>query len=69
MIQIKKEYNNGYIDVLEIYNDEPFKLQDKQGILWNATEEEPITIDKRKLDEFVVTDIPVDEVEEVQDVN
>lgn len=59
MIQIKKEYNNGLDDVIEIYSE--FKLfETSTKNIWNATEENPITIPKKRLKEFLETTEPVE---------
>ena len=59
-MKIKKEYSNGLFDVLEIY-DEKFKILEKtNGVLWNATEENPITIAKSRQGDYVVSDVELD---------
>lgn len=59
MIQIKKEYHNGIDDVIEIYSE--FKLfETPTKDVWNATEENPITIPKKRLKEFLETTEPVE---------
>ena len=64
-MEIKKEYSNGLFPVLQIY-DKEFKILEKtNGVLWNATEENPITIAKSRLGAYVVSDVELDvEVEE-----
>ena len=63
-MKIKKEYSNGLFDVLEIY-DEKFKILEKtNGVLWNATEENPITIAKSRQDDYVVSDVELEEEKE-----
>ena len=63
-MEVKKEYSNGLFDVLEIY-DEKFKILEKtNGVLWNATEENPITIAKSRQDDYVVSDVALEEEKE-----
>lgn len=60
-IQIKKEYNNGLFIVQEIYDDAGFKiLETTTNMLWNNSEEEPITIAKSRRGDYVETTEPVD---------
>lgn len=58
MIQIKKEYNNGGIDVVEIYSIGKKIFEISKNIVWDATEENPITIPKNRLPDFMEIDIP-----------
>lgn len=66
MIKIKREFNNGLFDCMEIYSDnykirEELMLVDDDGnqhhniILWNATEDSPICIAKSRLSEYSVS--------------
>lgn len=64
MIEIKFDGGNSY----DIYSTE-FKILEKQnGILWNATEEEPISVDKARYanGDYIESDTPLDVVEEVE---
>lgn len=59
-MKIKKEYSNGLFPVLQIY-DKEFKILEKtNGIFWNATEENPITIAKSRQGDYVVSDTELD---------
>ena len=52
MIQIKNEYNNGECDVIEIYSDDHLLFDTKNGEMWDATIDVPISIPKGRLKNF-----------------
>lgn len=64
MYLIKREFNNGVFDCLEIYHDTNKILETTNGILWNATEKEPICIAKSRANDYVVSDELLDVQEE-----
>lgn len=53
MINIKKEFNNGLFDCLEIYSDTYKILEKTNNHLWNATYENPITIAKHRISDYI----------------
>lgn len=55
MYLIKKQFNNGVFECLEIYHKEYKILETPNGILWNATEESPICIAKSRANDYVVS--------------
>ena len=64
-IQVKREYNNGLFDVQEIYDDAGFKiLETTTNMLWNNSEEEPITIAKSRRSDYVESEEPYEPVED-----
>lgn len=66
MIQIKREFNNGVFDCLEIYDNDFKILETTNNQLWNTNEENPITIKKDRLNDYVASNI---NAEEIKDVN
>ena len=56
MYLIKREFNNGIFDCLEIYHNEYKILETTNNTLWNATEENPICIAKSRANDYVVND-------------
>lgn len=64
MINIKNEFNNGLFDCLEIYSDTYKILETTNNHLWNATYDNPITIAKHRLDEYVESNVVLEIVEE-----
>ena len=70
MINIKNEFNNGIFDCLEIYSDSYKILETTNNHLWNATEENPITIAKHRLSDYVESNEILEiEVEEQNNAN
>lgn len=63
MYLIKREFNNGVFDCLEIYHNTNKILETTNNILWNATEESPICIAKSRAEDYVVSDVLLDEEE------
>lgn len=62
-MQIKKEFNNGMFDCMEIYHS-MYKLREKTNrTLWNATNENPIRIAKVRLTDYEVSDVLLDREE------
>ena len=60
MIQIKREFNNGIFDCLEIYDNE-FKILEKtNGFLWNTNERHIIVVVKSRLTDYEESTTPVD---------
>lgn len=61
--QIKSQYFNGRDTVVEIYHTEFKILETKSNTLWNATEDEPITVtfERYKNDDYIVSDIRLDD--------
>lgn len=66
MIQIKREFNNGVFDCLEIYDNEFKILETTNNQFWNTDENHPITIKKDRLNDYVASNI---NAEEIKDVN
>ena len=64
MYLIKRQFNNGVFECLEIYHNEYKILEKTNGILWNATEKEPICIAKSRANDYVVSDELLDVEEE-----
>lgn len=64
MINIKNEFNNGIFECLEIYSEQYKILEITNGNLWNATFDNPITIAKHRLNEYVESNIVLEIVEE-----
>lgn len=59
MIQIKFEDETS----LDIYDTEHKILEKTNGLLWNATEEEPISVDKKRYynGDYVESNVPIEE--------
>ena len=66
MIQIKREFNNGVFDCLEIYDNEFKILETTNNQFWNTDENHPIVIKKDRLNDYVASNI---NAEEIKDVN
>lgn len=66
MYLIKREFNNGVFDCLEIYHNTNKILETTNNTLWNATEEEPICIAKSRMNDYVVSDELLDVEEETE---
>lgn len=66
MYKIKREFNNGLFDCLEIYHDTNNILEKTNKVLWNATEENPICIAKSRANDYVISDVLLD-VEEAKE--
>lgn len=64
MLKIKREFNNGVFDCLEIYHDTNKILETTNNTFWNATEENPICIAKSRASDYVVSDELIDVQEE-----
>lgn len=62
MIQIKREFNNGVFDCLEIYDNDFKILETTNNQLWNTNEENPITIKKDRYDDYIVSDVKSEEI-------
>lgn len=63
MYLIKREFNNGVFDCLEIYHDTNKILETTNNTLWNATEENPICIAKSRMNDYILSDEILDEEE------
>ena len=55
MYKIKREFNNGLFDCLEIYHDSYKILETTNNTLWNATEESPICIAKSRENKYILS--------------
>lgn len=66
MIQIKREFNNGVFDCLEIYDNEFKILETTNNQFWNTDENHPIIIKKDRLNDYIASNI---NAEEIKDVN
>lgn len=66
MYLIKREFNNGVFNCLEIYHDTNKILETTNNILWNATEKEPICIAKSRMNDYVISDELLDVEEETE---
>lgn len=62
MIQIKREFNNGVFDCLEIYDNEFKILETTNNQLWNTNEENPVTIKKDRYNDYIVSDVKSEEI-------
>lgn len=64
MVQIKFEDETS----LDIYDTEYKILEKTNGLLWNATKEQPISVDKKRYNngDYVLSEEPLDVVEEVE---
>ena len=60
MYLIKREFNNGVFDCLEIYHNEYKILETPNGTLWNATEEHPICIAKSRAADYIDSNITLE---------
>lgn len=56
MYKIKREFNNGIFECLEIYHDTTKILEKTNNVLWNATEDNPICIAKSRANDYVISD-------------
>lgn len=66
MYNIKREFNNGLFDCLEIYHDTNKILEKTNNVLWNATEVNPICIAKSRANDYIISDVLLD-VEEAKE--
>lgn len=62
MIQIKREFNNGVFDCLEIYDNDFKILETTNNQLWNTNEENPVTIKKDRYNDYIVSDVKSEEI-------
>lgn len=62
-ILIKKEFNNGLFQCLEIYHETNKILETTNEQLWNATFDNPICIAKSRFDDYVVSEELLDSEE------
>ena len=70
MYKIKREFNNGLFDCLEIYHDSYKILETTNNTLWNATEESPICIAKSRENKYILSNELLDkEVNESNNIN
>lgn len=60
MINIKKEYNNGTEVVVEVYADTGKIFEKSINLIWDATEEMPITAPKARINVFTEIDPPLE---------
>lgn len=60
MIQIKREFIKGNIELLEIYDNE-FKILEKpNNTLWNTDERHTIIITKSRIKDYIESTIPAE---------
>ena len=70
MYKIKREFNNGLFDCLEIYHDSYKILETTNNTLWNATEESPICIAKSRENKYILSNELLDkEVNESNNID
>lgn len=69
MYKIKREFNNGLFDCLEIYHDTYKILETTNNTLWNATEENPICIAKSRMNDYILSDELLDKEEIILEEN
>lgn len=69
MIEVKREFNNGLFDCLEIYDNEHKIYEKKIDHYWNTDENHPISIAKSRRDDYVESDIPVEVMNDEELVN
>lgn len=70
MYKIKREFNNGLFDCLEIYHDRYKILETTNNTLWNATEESPICIAKSRANKYILSNELLDkEVNESNNID
>ena len=67
MYLIKREFNNGLFDCLEIYHDTYKILETTNNTLWNATEENPICIAKSRMNDYILSDELLDKEEIIEE--
>lgn len=67
MYKIKREFNNGLFDCLEIYHDTYKILETTNNTLWNATEENPICIAKSRMNDYILSDELLDKEEIIEE--
>ena len=62
MIQIKKEFTKGNIELLEIY-DNDFKILEKtNNTLWNTDENHTIIIVKNRIKDYIESTIKAEKI-------
>jgi hypothetical protein len=68
---IKKEFNNGLFDCLEIYHPTNKILEITNNTLWNATEDNAICIAKSRANDYIVSNelLEIEILEEIVDNN
>lgn len=64
MYLIKRQFNNGVFDCLEIYHNEYKILEKTNGTLWNTDIDHPITIAKSRRDDYVVSNKAIEPFDE-----
>ena len=70
MYKIKRKFNNGLFDCLEIYHDSYKILETTNNTLWNATEESPICIAKSRENKYILSNELLDkEVNESNNID
>lgn len=67
MYMIKREFNNGIFDCLEIYHTTNKIKETTNDIFWNATEENPICIAKSRANDYVISDELLDVEENLKE--
>lgn len=60
MIIIKSEFDNGMFDCQEIYSDIFKILETTNNVLWNATEEKPISIAKSRRNDYIESNVLIE---------
>lgn len=60
-MNIKREFNNGIFDCLEIWHPTHKIKEISNDMLWNATADNPICVAKSRLSDYIVSDELLDE--------
>lgn len=64
MIQIKREFTKGNIELLEIYDNNLKILEKTNDTLWNTDEEHTIIIAKNRRDDYISSMIASEKIED-----
>ena len=64
MIQIKREFTKGNIELQEIYDNEYKILETTNNQLWNTDEQHPIVIKKDRHNDYIHSTIIAEKIED-----
>ena len=65
MIQIKREFTKGNIELQEIYDNKYKILETTNNQLWNTDEQHPIVIRKDRRNDYVSSMVTVEKIEDI----
>lgn len=65
MINVKREFAKGNIDLQEIYDNEYKILEITNNQLWNTDEQHPIVIKKDRRNDYISSTIIAEKIEDI----